>query len=60
MPGEIPIIYNAPISREMIKGKWQYKNLTGFTSKGAGSSMVAVRFFCNPEINFVTLKRNEL
>jgi len=60
LPGEIPVIYNAPILREMIKGKWRYKNLIGFTSKGAGSSMVAVRFFCNPEIVLVTLKRKEL
>jgi hypothetical protein len=34
----------------MGKGPWRYGKLTGYTSVGAGSSVVPVRFNCPPEI----------
>ncbi|MHC5083689.1 MAG: metallophosphoesterase [Planctomycetota bacterium] len=44
------------VPRRFIKGSWQYKNMKGYTSRGAGASGVAVRFNCPPEIALLTLK----
>lgn len=58
LPGKIPVIREAPVPLNILVGKWHYKTLQGFTSKGVGSSMVPVRFFCKPEMVLITLKRN--
>ena len=50
LPGSIPIILDAVLPRRMGAGAWQYRNMTGYTSVGAGSSVVPVRFNCPPEI----------
>ena len=50
LPGSIPIILDAVLPRRMGAGAWQYHNMTGYTSVGAGSSVVPVRFNCPPEI----------
>ena len=50
LPGSIPIILDAVLPRWMGAGPWQYHNMTGYTSVGAGSSVVPVRFNCPPEI----------
>jgi len=55
LPGRIPIIYNAPVKRSFISGSWKFKNLQGYTSRGVGSSMYPVRFFCPPEITLLEL-----
>lgn len=56
LPGGHAILYNAKCPRAMCKGAWQYHNLQGYTSVGAGSCVVDVRFNCPPE---VTLHRLE-
>lgn len=57
LPGSIPLVKSAKIPRKLIKGRWQYKNMTGFTTAGAGSSgNVIARFNCPPEIVVLTLK----
>jgi hypothetical protein len=50
LPGGIPITLDAKLPRHMGKGAWRYGKLRGYTSVGAGSSVVPVRFNCPPEI----------
>ena len=56
LPGRIPITLDSNLPRSMGSGRWTYGKLTGYTSVGAGSSVVPVRFNCPPEI---TLHRFE-
>ena len=56
LPGSIPIILDAVLPRRMGAGAWQYHNMTGYTSVGAGSSVVAVRLNCPPEITLHCLR----
>jgi hypothetical protein len=57
LPGSIPIKLEAVLPRRMGAGSWQYHNMTGYTSVGAGSSVVAVRLNCPPEITLHRLRR---
>jgi predicted MPP superfamily phosphohydrolase len=50
LPGGIPITLDAKLPRYMGKGSWRHGKLRGYTSVGAGSSVVPVRFNCPPEI----------
>lgn len=50
LPRGIPVITNAACSRKYASGPWKYKKMAGYTSRGTGSSGLAVRFFCPPEI----------
>jgi predicted MPP superfamily phosphohydrolase len=50
LPGGIPITLDAQLPRYMGRGAWRYGKLCGYTSVGAGSSIVPVRFNCPPEI----------
>ena len=50
LPGAIPLTLNSVLPRRMGAGGWRYRNMAGYTSTGAGSSVVAVRFNCPPEI----------
>ena len=56
LPGSIPIILDAVLPRRMGSGAWRYHNMTGYTSVGAGSSVVPVRFNCPPEITLHCLR----
>jgi predicted MPP superfamily phosphohydrolase len=38
------------LPRFMGSGAWKYHDMIGYTSVGAGSSVVPVRFNCPPEI----------
>lgn len=57
LPGSIPITLDAVLPRHMGCGPWKYHNMAGYTSAGAGSSIVAVRFNCPPEITLHHLQR---
>lgn len=57
LPGGTVLVEGASIPYEFVKGHWSHKGLSGYTSRGAGSSCVPVRFFCPPEVSFITLKR---
>src|SRR5665213_294011 len=57
LPGSIPITLDSVLPRRMGAGVWQYHNMIGYTSVGAGSSIVAVRFNCPPEITLHYLRR---
>lgn len=50
LPGKIPITLDSDLPRHMGSGPWVYRDLIGYTSVGAGSSVVPVRFNCPPEI----------
>ena len=57
LPGSIPIKLEAVLPRRMGAGPWQYRDMTGYTSVGAGSSVVPVRLNCPPEITLHHLSR---
>lgn len=50
LPGSIPITLDSVLPRSMGAGPWTYHDMQGYTSVGAGSSIVAVRLNCLPEI----------
>lgn len=57
LPGAIPIKLEAVLPRRMGAGLWQYHRMRGYTSVGAGSSVVPVRLNCPPEITLHRLRR---
>jgi hypothetical protein len=50
LPGSIPLTLSSVLPRYMGSGAWKYHAMAGYTSVGAGSSIVAVRINCLPEI----------
>ncbi len=50
LPGGIPITLDSVLPRRMGSGSWKHREMVGYTSAGAGSSVVPVRFNCPPEI----------
>jgi predicted MPP superfamily phosphohydrolase len=56
LPGSIPITLESALPRRMGAGPWHYHNMTGYTSVGAGSSVVPVRLNCPPEITLHCLR----
>jgi uncharacterized protein len=50
LPGCFPITLSCDLPRHMGSGPWTYHDMVGYTSAGVGSSSVAVRFNCPPEI----------
>jgi uncharacterized protein len=57
LPGSIPLFIDAVLPRRMAAGAWHYNDMAGYTSVGAGSCIVAVRFNCRPEITLHRLRR---
>ena len=57
LPGSIPITLDSVLPRRMGSGAWQYHKMIGYTSVGAGSSIVAARLNCPPEITLHQLRR---
>ncbi len=57
LPGSIPITLDSKLPRHLGSGAWTYKRMAGYTSVGAGSSIVAVRLNCPPEITLHRLER---
>jgi predicted MPP superfamily phosphohydrolase len=56
LPGSIPIKLEAVLPRRMGAGAWRYQNMAGYTSVGAGSSVLPVRLNCRPEITLHCLR----
>jgi uncharacterized protein len=56
LPGSIPITLDSVLPRYMGSGPWTYHDMTGYTSVGAGSSIVPVRINCPPEITLHHLR----
>lgn len=57
LPGGRAVVSSIDAPRKCIRGLWNHKQLTGFTSIGAGASGVAVRYNCTGEINLLTLRK---
>ena len=58
-PGGRPILTGARCPRRMVRGRWSYKGMAGYTSRGVGVSRVRARLFCPPEITVITLRKNK-
>jgi predicted MPP superfamily phosphohydrolase len=58
LPGGIPITLDSILPRSIGSGAWKYGDMIGYTSVGAGSSVVPVRFNCPPEITLHHLRRS--
>ena len=50
LPGGIPITLNCVLPRSMGNGSFNHHGMIGYTSAGAGVSIVPARFNCPPEI----------
>jgi predicted MPP superfamily phosphohydrolase len=59
LPGGVPVITDSGSPRRFSRGPWRYHRMVGFTSVGAGSSIVDVRLNCPPEIVLHRLRRSE-
>jgi predicted MPP superfamily phosphohydrolase len=57
LPGRIPITLSSVLPRHMGSGPWKYRDMIGYTSVGAGSSVVPVRYNCPPEITLHRLRQ---
>ncbi len=57
LPGGVAITLDSVLPRRLGKGAWRHHDMHGYTSAGAGSSVVPVRFNCPPEITLHTLQR---
>jgi predicted MPP superfamily phosphohydrolase len=49
LPGGVPVVLHARAPRFMGRGSWKFEQMLGYTSTGAGSSIVPARFNCPPE-----------
>ena len=56
LPGAIPITLDSVLPRRMGSGLWKYGDMVGYTSVGVGSSMLAARINCPPEITLHRLR----
>lgn len=56
LPGRVPITLDSVLPRHMGSGSWNYREMIGYTSVGAGCSVVPVRFNCPPEITLHRLR----
>ncbi len=50
LPGGAPIVLNCVVPRSMGNGRFTHHGMIGYTSAGAGVSIVPARFNCPPEI----------
>jgi predicted MPP superfamily phosphohydrolase len=57
LPGGVPILTEATSPRALARGSWRYHDMTGYTSVGAGTSIVDVRLNCPPEVTLHRLRR---
>jgi hypothetical protein len=57
LPGSIPITLDSVLPRRLGSGAWKYHDMIGYTSVGAGSSIVPVRINSRPEITLHRLQR---
>ncbi len=55
LPGSVPITLSCDVPRQIGAGRWTYQQMSGYTSVGAGSSVIPVRFNCPPEITLLHL-----
>lgn len=57
LPGGIPVTLDSDCPRRLGKGAWSVNGMQGYTSPGAGTSVLNVRLNCPPEVTIHTLSR---
>ncbi|MFL1405633.1 metallophosphoesterase [Marinobacter sp. M1N3S26] len=57
LPGGIPVTLDANCPRALGRGYWRHNGMQGYTSPGAGTSVVNVRLNCPPEVTIHELTR---
>ena len=57
LPGGVPLTLDSRCPRSLGAGNWRHNQMQGYTSVGAGASIVEVRLNCPPEIALHTLRR---
>ncbi len=57
LPGGVPLLTDADSPRRFARGAWRHHGMIGYTSVGAGTSIVDVRLNCAPEITLHRLCR---
>jgi uncharacterized protein len=45
--------------REYLRGYWRHAQMIGYTSRGVGTSMAALRIDCPAEVTIITLRRSD-
>ncbi|WP_046862992.1 metallophosphoesterase [Microvirga massiliensis] len=58
LPGGVPVLTDADSPRKLARGPWSYHGMLGYTSVGAGTSLVDVRLNCPPEVTLHRLRRS--
>lgn len=56
LPGRVAITLDSALPRRLGAGAWRYHGMNGYTSVGAGCSVLPVRFNCPPEITLHHLR----
>jgi predicted MPP superfamily phosphohydrolase len=56
LPRGIPIVTSGRTPRRLASGPWRQGNMIGYTSRGVGTSVIAARFNCLPEVTLHTLR----
>jgi predicted MPP superfamily phosphohydrolase len=59
LPGGIPMTLSADLPRKLGSGPWRHHMLQGYTSRGAGTCLVPVRFNCPAEITLHRLEHGD-
>lgn len=57
LPGGTPILTANELGHRFVSGRWRQDDMQGFTSRGAGTSGLPVRFFTRGEVTLITLRR---
>ena len=55
LPGGVPLLLDAAIPRQLGRGSWRYRDMLGYTSPGAGTSIAEVRLNSPAEVTLHTL-----
>jgi predicted MPP superfamily phosphohydrolase len=56
LPNSMNLLTSATVPRRLVKGKWSYRGMSGYTSRGVGTSGIPVRYSCPPEMTVVALR----
>jgi predicted MPP superfamily phosphohydrolase len=56
LPGGVPVLIEARCPRRLARGAWRHGAMQGYTSPGAGASIVPARLNCPPEITLHRLR----
>lgn len=56
LPGGYPILWDAACPRALVAGRWRHGEMVGYTSVGAGTSVVRARLNCPPEVTLHRLR----